>query len=90
MKATLKIYRKFTAEMQRSQRNEGEKIMVEVSNPNEDEITGEVFLATPHEMWGKKEIGEYSLAEIGPRNYAMKLSSGEKKEYIFDPRTSGA
>ncbi len=77
------------SELEWEVRNEGEKIIVEVSNPNEDEITGEVFLATPHEMWSKKEIGEYSLGEIGPRGYAMKLSSGEKKEYIFERKGAG-
>ncbi len=60
-----------------------DKIEVEIENPNDDLIYGQIFLSSPLETWQEREVDEYSLVEITPRLIGFKLGFKEKKRFYF-------
>jgi alpha-mannosidase len=52
----------------------GDRVVVRVSNPGEEELVADLYLVAPHEQWGT----------LGPRRLHLQLAPGEKRRYAFD------
>ena len=56
-----------------------------VSNPTEQRLFGELWLATPVETWGSLNgKNPFGAVNITPSCYAVDLAPGERKEFVFD------
>ncbi|MBI4379391.1 MAG: hypothetical protein HY578_09875, partial [Nitrospinae bacterium] len=60
-----------------------DKIEVEIENPNDDLVWGEIFLSSPIDTWQEREVDGHSLVEITPRVIGFKLGFKERKRFYF-------
>lgn len=58
-------------------------VLVDICNHNLDEITGEVFLARPMELWGRSLAGNMSLGCLSPRSRPFRIHGGSQKTLCF-------
>ncbi len=70
-------------------KQEGDKIKVELFNPHQDSIEGEVTLISSLESWPEEEGGEYSLFSITPRAQGFVIPAQGKRTYLFNLNTRG-
>ncbi len=63
---------------------DGKKITVSVFNTTDENINGEITLATPFETWSASGLNADSRLDITPRAQKFSVNAGESAEYIFD------
>ena len=77
----LEIGSAFNLEM--SAENQGDAIVVTVTNPTNEAIEAEVSLVSPIETWPETLAGPYALSDISPRTYGMSLAAGASQTLRF-------
>ncbi len=63
-------------------RRDGPQAAVQLHNPGPDPIEGQVFLATPMELFGAA-AGPYARAHLGPREHSFCIAPGENLDLCF-------
>ncbi len=62
---------------------DGNEFYVFLKNDNEEELEGEVAIASPLETWSEKYVEPYSLLKIYPRTIGFLLKPHEEKTLVF-------
>lgn len=57
---------------------------VQVTNPNDDRVYGQVALITPPETWGEHLVGDMALAHVGPASQSFDLAPGQTVSLRFE------
>lgn len=73
-------------DLQMAADNDGDRIVITVTNPANETVEGEVALVTPLEAWSTQAAADYALLEVTPRTQGFSLGGGKTKRLVFEAR----